>query len=29
LAAEQMNGAKWREEYKKYIERIPAAAEIR
>ncbi|MDZ4085034.1 MAG: tetratricopeptide repeat protein [Bdellovibrionales bacterium] len=29
LAAEQMTGAKWREEYKKYIERIPAAAEIR
>lgn len=29
LASEQMSGAKWREEYKKYIERIPAAAEIR
>lgn len=29
LAAEQMSGAKWREEYKKYIDRIPAAAEIR
>lgn len=29
LAAEQMNGAKWRDEYKKYIDRIPAAAEMR
>lgn len=29
LASEQMSGAKWRDEYKKYIERIPAAAEIR
>ncbi len=29
LASEQMSGAKWREEYKKYIQRIPAAAEIR
>lgn len=29
LAAEQMSGAKWREEYKKYIDRIPAAVEIR
>ncbi|CAN5462764.1 hypothetical protein BH10BDE1_BH10BDE1_08280 [soil metagenome] len=29
LSSEQMNGAKWRDEYKKYIERIPAAAEMR
>ncbi len=29
LASEQMNGAKWRDEYKKYIDRIPAAAEMR
>lgn len=29
LAKEQMTGAKWREEYKRYIDRIPAAAEIR
>jgi tetratricopeptide (TPR) repeat protein len=29
LASEQMSGAKWRDEYKKYIERIPAAAEMR
>lgn len=29
LAGEQMNGAKWRDEYKKYIDRIPAAAEMR
>lgn len=29
LASEQMSGAKWRDEYKKYIDRIPAAAEMR
>lgn len=29
LATEQMSGAKWRDEYKKYIDRIPAAAEMR
>lgn len=29
LASEQMSGAKWRDEYKKYIDRIPAASEIR
>ena len=29
LANEQMAGAKWQNEYKKYLNRIPAAAEIR
>lgn len=29
LASEQLTGAKWRDENKKYIERIPAAADIR
>lgn len=29
LASEQMSGAKWRDEYKKYINRIPAASEMR
>lgn len=29
LASEQMSGAKWRDEYKKYIDRIPAASEMR
>lgn len=29
LAKEQMSGAKWREEYKRYIDRIPAAAPMR
>lgn len=29
LASEQMRSAKWQDEYKKYINRIPAAAEIR
>lgn len=29
LAAEQMESAKWQNEYKKYLERIPAAAELR
>jgi hypothetical protein len=29
LALEQMQGAKWPNEYKKYLNRIPAAAELR
>lgn len=29
LAVEQMESAKWRNEYKKYLERIPAAVELR
>lgn len=29
LANEQMQGAKWQNEYKKYLNRIPAASEIR
>lgn len=29
LATEQIESAKWQEEYKKYLERIPAAAELR
>jgi tetratricopeptide (TPR) repeat protein len=29
LAAEQMQGAKWQQEYKKYLNRIPAASELR
>lgn len=29
LATEQMQGAKWQNEYKKYLNRIPAAAELR
>jgi len=29
LAVEQMESAKWQNEYKKYLERIPAAAELR
>lgn len=29
LAAEQMEGSKWRHDYKKYLNRIPAAAELR
>lgn len=29
LAQEQMQGAKWQHEYKKYLNRIPAAAEMR
>ena len=29
LAAEQMQGAKWQNEYKKYLDRIPAAADLR
>lgn len=29
LAVEQMQGAKWQNEYKKYLNRIPAAAELR
>jgi predicted Zn-dependent protease len=29
LADEQMKSAKWRSEYKKYLERIPAAADLR
>jgi tetratricopeptide (TPR) repeat protein len=29
LAIEQMQGAKWQNEYKKYLNRIPAAAELR
>jgi tetratricopeptide (TPR) repeat protein len=29
LAQEQMTGQKWQREYKKYIDRIPAAAEMR
>jgi tetratricopeptide (TPR) repeat protein len=29
LASEQMQGAKWQREYKKYLNRIPAAADMR
>jgi hypothetical protein len=29
LAAEQMQGAKWQNEYKKYLNRIPAAVDLR
>jgi tetratricopeptide (TPR) repeat protein len=29
LASEQMQGAKWQKEYKKYLNRIPAASELR
>jgi predicted Zn-dependent protease len=29
LAQEQMQGAKWQKEYKKYLNRIPAASELR
>jgi uncharacterized ferritin-like protein (DUF455 family) len=29
LASEQMQSAKWQNEYKKYLDRIPAAADIR
>ena len=29
MAAEQMQGAKWQNEYKKYINRIPAASDLR
>ena len=29
LATEQMQGAKWQKEYKKYLSRIPAAADLR
>lgn len=29
LASEQMQGAKWQNEYKKYLNRIPAAADLR
>jgi tetratricopeptide (TPR) repeat protein len=29
LAQEQMQGAKWQKDYKKYLNRIPAAAELR
>jgi tetratricopeptide (TPR) repeat protein len=29
LATEQMQGAKWQNEYKKYLQRIPAAADLR
>ena len=29
LAAEEMRGAKWQKEYRKYINRIPAAADMR
>ncbi len=29
LAADQMQGAKWQNEYKKYLKRIPAAADMR
>ena len=28
MAEEQMNSAKWREEYKRYLDRIPAAADL-
>jgi predicted negative regulator of RcsB-dependent stress response len=29
LAQEQMQGAKWQKDYKKYLNRIPAASELR